>query len=231
MCRIKKSQVWRNTNVKEWSRNYAAAINVDESIVYQDEKEGLEQRRSQLLPISNEASVCICSKGFLQKPFPRIGDSWQQSGALLGHRTRSAIASQQKVADTLYKAGVISSYGRSPTNLGATLATLPRFQTAVGEIEALLYANQRLIYSLAADIDKGEYDTNVSLQAQTVKYLATNNAIRAVEIGLELIGNPGLSRNNPLERHYPDVLCSRIHTPQNDVICLSLGKSALRIKN
>jgi alkylation response protein AidB-like acyl-CoA dehydrogenase len=120
---------------------------------------------------------------------------------------------------------------RSPTNLGATLATLPRFQTAIGEIETLLYANHRLIYSLAADIDKGEYDTNVSLQAQTVKYLATNNAIRAVEIGLELIGNPGLSRNNPLERHYRDVLCSRIHTPQNDVICLSLGKSALKIKN
>lgn len=56
------------------ARNYAAAINVDESIVYQDEKEGLEQRCSQLLPVSNEA-----------------------------------IASQQKVADTFYKAGVISS--------------------------------------------------------------------------------------------------------------------------
>jgi alkylation response protein AidB-like acyl-CoA dehydrogenase len=118
---------------------------------------------------------------------------------------------------------------RSPTNLGASLATLPRFQTAVGEIEALLYANHRLIYSLAADIDQDKYDSKVDLQAQTVKYLATNNAIRAVEIGLELIGNPGLSKKNPLERHYRDVLCSRIHTPQNDAICLSLGKSALKI--
>ncbi|MBD2342826.1 acyl-CoA dehydrogenase family protein [Anabaena subtropica] len=118
---------------------------------------------------------------------------------------------------------------RQPANLGDSLATLPRFQTAVGEIEALLYANQRLIYSLANDIDQGEYDTKVALQAQTVKYLATNNAIRAVEIGLELIGNPGLSKKNPLERHYRDVLCSRIHTPQNDAICLSLGKSALKI--
>lgn len=118
---------------------------------------------------------------------------------------------------------------RSPTNLGASLATLPRFQTAVGEIEALLYANHRLIYSLAADIDQDKYDSKVALQAQTVKYLATNNAIRAVEIGLELTGNPGLSKKNPLERHYRDVLCSRIHTPQNDAICLSLGKSALKI--
>lgn len=119
---------------------------------------------------------------------------------------------------------------RSPSNLGASLATLPRFQTAVGEIEALLYANRKLIYGLAADMDNGEYDTPVDLQAQTVKYITTSNAIRAVEIGLELIGNPGLSRKNPIERHYRDVLCSRIHTPQNDVTCLTLGKRALGVK-
>jgi alkylation response protein AidB-like acyl-CoA dehydrogenase len=119
---------------------------------------------------------------------------------------------------------------RSPTNLNASLATLPRFQTSVGEIEALLYANHRLIYTLASDLDQGEYDTNtINLQAQTVKYLATNNAIRSVESALKLIGNPGLFKTNPLERHYRDVLCSRIHTPQDDAICLALGKSALRL--
>ncbi|OUL28441.1 acyl-CoA dehydrogenase [Nostoc sp. T09] len=120
---------------------------------------------------------------------------------------------------------------RSPTNLGASLATLPRFQSAIGEIEALLYASDRLIYGLANDIDRAEYDSNVGLQAQTVKYLTTSNAIRAVEKGLELIGNPGLSRHNPLERYYRDVLCSRIHTPQNDAIWLSLGKRALGVNS
>ena len=78
---------------------------------------------------------------------------------------------------------------RSPSNLGSSLASLPHFQASVGEIEALLYANHRLIYSLTKDIDQGEYDSNISLHAQTVKYLATSNAIRAVEIGLQLIGN------------------------------------------
>ncbi|MBO3458182.1 acyl-CoA/acyl-ACP dehydrogenase [Aetokthonos hydrillicola Thurmond2011] len=116
---------------------------------------------------------------------------------------------------------------RSPSNLGSSLANLPRFQTCVGEIEALLYANNRLIYTLASDIDKGQHDTSVNLQAQTVKYLATNNAIRSVEIAVKLIGNPGLFKTNPLERHYRDVLCSRIHTPQDDAVCLALGKSAL----
>jgi alkylation response protein AidB-like acyl-CoA dehydrogenase len=100
----------------------------------------------------------------------------------------------------------------------------------VGEIEALLFANNRLIYSLAQDIDRGEYEPNVGLQAQAVKYLTTTNSIRAVEIALELTGNPGMLKKNPLERHYRDVLCSRIHTPQNDVICQSLGKSVLKVK-
>ncbi|MBN3908969.1 MAG: acyl-CoA/acyl-ACP dehydrogenase [Nostoc sp. NMS1] len=119
---------------------------------------------------------------------------------------------------------------RSPSNLKEPLATLPRFQNAVGEIEALLFANNRLIYSLAQDIDRGESDANVGLQAQAVKYLTTTNSIRAVEIALELTGNPGMLKRNPLERHYRDVLCSRIHTPQNDVICQSLGKSALKVE-
>ena len=44
---------------------------------------------------------------------------------------------------------------RTPTNLGAPLATLPRFQAAVGEIEALLYANERLIHGTADEVDDG----------------------------------------------------------------------------
>ena len=46
-------------------------------------------------------------------------------------------------------------------------------------------------------------------------------------VALELTGNPGLSRRNPLERHYRDVLCSRVHTPQDDSILALAGKAAL----
>ena len=44
----------------------------------------------------------------------------------------------------------------------------------------------------------------------------TNNAVAVVEDALSLTGNHGLSRANPLERHYRDVLCGRVHTPQDD---------------
>ncbi|MEH2112092.1 ABC transporter substrate-binding protein [Nostoc sp.] len=72
LCRIQKSQDWQASNIKAWSKNYAKAIGVDETFVLKDAKEGLKQRRSQVLPISQQA-----------------------------------IASQQDVADTFYRAGVI----------------------------------------------------------------------------------------------------------------------------
>jgi alkylation response protein AidB-like acyl-CoA dehydrogenase len=116
---------------------------------------------------------------------------------------------------------------RVPSNLGASLATLPRVQEKFGEIEALLQVNRTLIVTAAERADAGNPPSAV--EANNIKYVATSNAIRAVEIGLELTGNPGLSRRNPLERHYRDVLCSRIHSPQNDTILVAAGRAAIGI--
>jgi alkylation response protein AidB-like acyl-CoA dehydrogenase len=114
---------------------------------------------------------------------------------------------------------------RVPTNLGASLATLPRVQEKFGEIEALLQVNRTLVKDAAARADAGNPPS--APEANSIKYVATANAIRAVEIGLELTGNPGISRKNPLERHYRDVLCSRIHSPQTDTILVAAGRVAL----
>lgn len=114
---------------------------------------------------------------------------------------------------------------RVPTNLGASLATLPRVQEKFGEIEALLQVNRTLIRDAATRAEAGTPPS--AIEANTIKYVATANAIRAVEIGLELTGNPGISRKNPLERHYRDVLCSRIHSPQTDTILVAAGRAAL----
>lgn len=114
---------------------------------------------------------------------------------------------------------------RVPANLGASLATLPRVQERFGEIEALLQVNRTLIRDAATRHDAD--DPPGAVEVNNIKYIATANAIRAVEIGLELTGNPGISRRNPLERHYRDVLCSRIHSPQTDTILVAAGWSAL----
>ncbi|HEX7782966.1 MAG TPA: acyl-CoA dehydrogenase family protein [Sphingobium sp.] len=114
---------------------------------------------------------------------------------------------------------------RVPTNLGASLATLPRVQEKFGEIEALLQVNRTLIETASTRADAGAVLGGV--EVNNIKYIVTANAIRAVEIGLELTGNPGISRKNPLERHYRDVLCSRIHSPQTDTILVAAGRAGL----
>ena len=114
---------------------------------------------------------------------------------------------------------------RAPANLGAPLATLPRMQEAVGRIEALLLANRRLIAAAAADTDAGAAPGMA--ESGLLKTVAAENAIAAVQAAMELTGNHGLSRANPLERHLRDVLCARVHTPQPDSAYIAAGRAAL----
>jgi alkylation response protein AidB-like acyl-CoA dehydrogenase/predicted cupin superfamily sugar epimerase len=114
---------------------------------------------------------------------------------------------------------------RTPAALGAPLATLPRFQQAVGEIEAALNSAADLVDALARRVDAG--DQTASGHANAVKLIATRAAINSVEQAVALTGNNGLTRKNPLERHYRDVLCSRVHTPQEDSITVAAGRAAL----
>lgn len=113
---------------------------------------------------------------------------------------------------------------RVPSNLGASLATLPRVQEVVGGIEARLAVNARLIESFA-----GYFDDGVLLSASEsniIKLTVTNNAVAVVEDALSLTSNHGLTRANPLERYYRDVLCGRVHTPQDDATRTIAGRLA-----
>jgi alkylation response protein AidB-like acyl-CoA dehydrogenase len=108
---------------------------------------------------------------------------------------------------------------RTPANLGAPLSSLASFQQTLGRIDALLFNNRVLL-------DAAAHSERVALaEAPLVKYTVTNQAIEAVQIAVEAAGNPGLSRDNPLERHYRDVLCARIHTPQNDSVLQGAGRA------
>ncbi len=114
---------------------------------------------------------------------------------------------------------------RVPGSLGQPLATLPRVQESIGEMAALLQASRVLLDDAAARTDAGT--APAATESGLIKYTVTSNAIRVLELALQLSGNHGLSRNNALERHYRDVLCSRIHTPQNDSILTAAGRVAL----
>lgn len=95
----------------------------------------------------------------------------------------------------------------------------------MGEIELLLLINKTLIddATYRADMIEALDPT----RAQLVKHIVTNNVVRALELALSVTGNHGLDRRNPLERHYRDALCGRVHAPQSDIVLTNAGCNAL----
>lgn len=112
---------------------------------------------------------------------------------------------------------------RVPGSLGAPLATVPRIQDGLGQIEVLLGINRRLLRGIAEDYDLGR---DFGADAGVVKHAVMENALAATVIALDLGGNPGISRDNPLERHHRNVLGGKAHAPQNNIIRTNLGKAA-----
>lgn len=159
---------------------------------------------------------------------PGEADRGLEDPVLLGLMTDLVVSVYQGVARAArdWLLGWLNE--RAPSNLGAPLATLPRFQAGVGEIEALVAANDRLLRSLEADLDAGgEAAARAGEQSGLLKVAVTRGVIEAVERAVALVGNPGLSHHHPLQRHLRDALCSRIHTPQDDSVLLAAGTRAL----
>jgi alkylation response protein AidB-like acyl-CoA dehydrogenase len=114
---------------------------------------------------------------------------------------------------------------RIPTSLGRPIATTERIQSVAGEIEAQLTLAREIAFGIARRSDSGEViPPELGVLA---KPLISRAVISAVQVAIAAIGNPGLSRSNPLERYWRDVQCSRVHPPQEDAALLIAGKRTL----
>lgn len=113
---------------------------------------------------------------------------------------------------------------RSPASLGAPLSTVPRIQDGIGQIEVWLTTNRRLLRSIAEDFDSGR---PFGSDSAAVKHVVIENAILATTLALDLGGNPGISRDHPLERHHRNAISGKAHAPQNNMIRTILAKGAL----
>ncbi|MBK1656658.1 acyl-CoA dehydrogenase family protein [Paracraurococcus ruber] len=116
---------------------------------------------------------------------------------------------------------------RAPGSLGAPLAILPRVQEAVGQVEGLIAANTRMAEALALATDAGQPPS--AAEAGVLKVILAENAVRAVECCTLLAGNHALDRANPLERHWRDVQCARMHAPAADAAQAAAGRAALAV--
>lgn len=113
---------------------------------------------------------------------------------------------------------------RVPSSLGRPIATVERIQTVAGEARAQILQGELVLSALAAEIDGA---TARADRLGLAKLLVSRSAISAVEGLVAAIGNPGLTRHLPFERHLRDVLASRPHPPQDDAALLAAGRALL----
>lgn len=130
------------------------------------------------------------------------------------------------VAKAAQEAYALFAHDRVPSNLGRPIATTEHIRSAAGRIEIAIIQAESLLYHFAERMDAGDETAFATVAA--AKTAISASLIAAVEVAVKALGNPGLSRNNPLERHFRDVLCSRIHSPQEDSVLLTIGAESLR---
>ncbi|GEL21196.1 acyl-CoA dehydrogenase [Pseudonocardia sulfidoxydans NBRC 16205] len=114
---------------------------------------------------------------------------------------------------------------RVPTALGRPIAETDRIQAVAGEIDAQIAQAEALLFGTLLRIETG--DTRHLAQLSLIKVQIGRSAVAAVQTAVAALGNPALSRHLPFERHLRDVLCVRVHPPQEDAALLAAGRRLL----
>lgn len=114
---------------------------------------------------------------------------------------------------------------RVPAALGRPIATTERIQTVAGEIDAQIAQAETLLFGALLRAQSGE--TRHLDQLSVLKVQIARSAVAAVQTAVGALGNPALSRHLPFERHLRDVLCVRVHPPQEDAALLAAGRRLL----
>ncbi|HWI71084.1 MAG TPA: acyl-CoA dehydrogenase family protein [Baekduia sp.] len=163
-------------------------------------------------------------KGEPMVPGSLVGGGTRRQGNLIAIGL-SVTAMYVGVARAAQEFFIKFAHERIPGALGQPIAQTERIQSIAGEIDAQLFQAEELMGSIARRADAG--DPAAAARAPFVKLLATRSAVTAVQTAVQALANPALSRHNPIERHLRDVLCCRIHPPQDDMALIFLGKRSL----
>ena len=116
---------------------------------------------------------------------------------------------------------------RVPSALGRPIATTERIQTVAGEIDLLVTQAETLLHGALLRIEAG--DASLLPQLSNIKVAISRSVIAATQAAVAALGNPGLTRHLPLERHLRDALCVRVHPPQEDTVLLASGRRVLGV--
>jgi alkylation response protein AidB-like acyl-CoA dehydrogenase len=111
---------------------------------------------------------------------------------------------------------------RVPSALGRPIAETERIQSVAGEIDVQVVQAETLLHGALLRVEAGD-----ELNLSAVKVAVARSVIAATQTAVAALGNPGLSRHHPLERHLRDALCIRVHPPQEDAVLVASGRLVL----
>lgn len=100
------------------------------------------------------------------------------------------------------------------------MARTERFVTLSGEIDLLVSGARQIIFG-ALDGDLSDVE-----RLMRARLLAGRQIRDAVQIAVRGIGNPGLTADLGLERHFRDIQSVLVHAPQEDTSITMLGRTA-----
>lgn len=116
---------------------------------------------------------------------------------------------------------------RVPAALGRPIATTERIQAVAGEVDVLVVQAETLLHGALLRLEAG--DTTIVPELSGIKVAIARSVVAAVQTAVAALGNPALSRHGSLERHLRDVLCVRVHPPQEDTALLAAGRRVLGV--
>ncbi len=119
-----------------------------------------------------------------------------------------------------------------PMTLPRPISYLPGTQFAMAEAQALLAQSRALFLQTGEEYvrDPRSFAGEEGLARVVMpKYVATNNAVKIVDLCMEMAGAHGLHRKFPLERHYRDVRAGPNHPLSNARARELIGKAALGV--
>ncbi len=116
---------------------------------------------------------------------------------------------------------------RVPTALGKPIATLPKIQRQLGEIDVALESAKALLLTVANEWDQATDKDALMSRIIMAKHVATETAIDVTDKTLRIAGGASISKDLSLERYFRDVRAGLMHPPTGDAAFELIGKSAI----
>ena len=111
---------------------------------------------------------------------------------------------------------------RVPSVLGNPIATLPKIQREIGEIDASLMAARALLFEVASEWDQRSYG-----RVAAAKQFATRTASEVTDQAIRVAGGQSLTKHLPLERYFRDTRAGTMSPPSGDTAYEAVGEEAI----